>query len=205
LIGAGANVPEVAREEEGGSVRACPPLCLGHWGEMAYTVREFRCEDLFRFNLINLDEMTETYDTRFYMQYLSTWPDFCEAVEHPDGTLMAYMLGKVEGEGDEWHGHVTAVTVAPEFRRLGLAAKLMRNLEARTDEVGGFFVDLFVRCSNKPAIAMYENLGYTVYRRVVGYYGGGEDAFDMRKAMKADVHKKSIAPLARDVQAGEVY
>ena len=40
-------------------------------------------------------------------------------------------MGKAEGkvEREEWHGHVTAVTVAPEFRRLGLAAKLMAGLE----------------------------------------------------------------------------
>jgi N-terminal acetyltransferase B complex catalytic subunit len=34
-------------------------------------------------------------------------------------------MGKVEGKGDNWHGHVTAVTVAPSYRRQGLAKKLM--------------------------------------------------------------------------------
>ena len=40
-------------------------------------------------------------------------------------------MGKAEGSvlQEDWHGHVTAVTVAPEFRRLGLAAKLMSGLE----------------------------------------------------------------------------
>lgn len=38
-------------------------------------------------------------------------------------------MGKAEGSGENWHGHVTALTVAPEFRRLGLAAKLMQILE----------------------------------------------------------------------------
>ena len=28
------------------------------------------------------------------------------------------VLGKAEGTGNEWHGHVTALTVAPEYRRL---------------------------------------------------------------------------------------
>lgn len=27
-------------------------------------------------------------------------------------------MGKAEGKGELWHGHVTAVTVAPEYRRL---------------------------------------------------------------------------------------
>ena len=40
-------------------------------------------------------------------------------------------MGKAEGsvEREQWHGHVTAVTVAPECRRLGLAGKLMSSLE----------------------------------------------------------------------------
>ena len=40
-------------------------------------------------------------------------------------------MGKAEGSVSQrlWHGHVTAVTVAPEYRRLGVAAKLMNYLE----------------------------------------------------------------------------
>ena len=37
---------------------------------------------------------------------------------------MGYILGKAEGAGERWHGHVTAVTIAPEFRRIGLAEKV---------------------------------------------------------------------------------
>jgi N-terminal acetyltransferase B complex catalytic subunit len=39
------------------------------------------------------------------------------------------VLGKAEGYKENWHGHVTAVTVAPEYRRLGLAKQLMDSLE----------------------------------------------------------------------------
>ena len=40
-------------------------------------------------------------------------------------------MGKAEGsvEREQWHGHVTAVTVAPEFRKLGIARTLMTGLE----------------------------------------------------------------------------
>ena len=38
-------------------------------------------------------------------------------------------MGKAEGHTENWHGHVTALTVAPEYRRRGLAAKLMNILE----------------------------------------------------------------------------
>ena len=49
------------------------------------------------------------------------------------------------------------------------------------------------------AINMYKKFGYTVYRRVLGYYGAEEDAFDMRKAMGRDPHKKSMVPLDHPV------
>lgn len=92
------------------------------------------------------------------------------------------VMGKAEGKGTDWHGHVTALTVAPEFRRLQLARKLMNILETVSETVyNGYFVDLFVRISNQVAISMYERLGYKVYRQVIEYYqegpgGPAEDA-----------------------------
>lgn len=38
-------------------------------------------------------------------------------------------MGKAEGHGENWHGHVTALTVSPDYRRLGLAITLMKFLE----------------------------------------------------------------------------
>ncbi|MGH0123280.1 UNVERIFIED_CONTAM: hypothetical protein FKN15_021020 [Acipenser sinensis] len=119
---------------------------------------------------------------------------------------MGYIMGKAEGSvaREEWHGHVTALSVAPEFRRLGLAAKLMELLEEISERKGGFFVDLFVRVSNQVAVNMYKQLGYSVYRTVMEYYSASngepdEDAYDMRKALSRDTEKKSIIPLPHPV------
>ncbi|CAG8744199.1 1433_t:CDS:2 [Racocetra fulgida] len=119
-------------------------------------------------------------------------------------------MGKAEGRGKEWHGHVTAITVASEYRRIGLADGMMKLLENVSDKMlvlylfslihaqfitkifyilnksyNGYFVDLFVRVSNTVAIGMYKKFGYSVYRRVIGYYSSGdnneEDAFDENK------------------------
>jgi N-terminal acetyltransferase B complex catalytic subunit len=100
---------------------------------------------------------------------------------------MGYVIGKAEGKGNLWHGHVSALTVAPEYRRLGLAKTLMDYFEndVSVKTYDAFFVDLFVRQSNHLAISMYKTFGYTTYRRVIGYYSGemSEDALDMRKAL----------------------
>jgi GNAT superfamily N-acetyltransferase len=44
-------------------------------------------------------------------------------------------MGKVEGQGESWHGHVTALSVAPEYRRQKLAKKLMTLLEDFSDQM----------------------------------------------------------------------
>ena len=44
-------------------------------------------------------------------------------------TINDIVMGKAEGTGKNWHGHVTAITVAPEYRRLGLADGMMNLLE----------------------------------------------------------------------------
>jgi len=156
-----------------------------------------------------LDVWTETYGIGFYLSYLSRWPDLCCTQEAPSGRLMGYVLGKAEGTGIEWHGHVTALTVAPEYRRLSLARKMTSLLEMVSEEIyKGFFVDLYVRCANLVAIGMYEGMGYSVYRRVREYYGtlgmgkGGrddEDAFDMRKPLGRDQNRRSVRPNGRDI------
>jgi N-terminal acetyltransferase B complex catalytic subunit len=93
------------------------------------------------------------------------------------------VVGKAEGTQHDWHGHVTAISVAPEYRRLGLAQNMMDLLERVSDNYHrGFFVDLFVKTNNKVAIPMYERMGYSVWRRIRGYYQGkngdpDEDAY----------------------------
>jgi N-terminal acetyltransferase B complex catalytic subunit len=140
---------------------------------------------------------------------LAQWPDYFVIAENTNQKLMGYVMGKAEGEEELWHGHVTALTVSPDYRRIGLASTLMDVLENVSEKMywlliryDTYFVDLFVRMSNSVAIGMYEKFGYTVYRRVLGYYTGQEeeDAFDMRKALPRDVQKKSIIPLKHPVR-----
>jgi len=62
-----------------------------------------------------------------------------------------------------WHGHVTALTVAPQYRRLGLAQDLTRALERGCDEQDAWFVDLFVREGNATAVGLYRGMGCVTY------------------------------------------
>lgn len=118
-------------------------------------------------------------------------------------------MGKVESSPDEykfsehylpWHAHITAFTVAPEARRLGIGKALIAQMETAADARNAWFVDLFVRRSNEAAIAFYESAGYSVFRVVKDYYldhatdptKETEDALDMRKALKRDKKRQHV-------------
>ena len=97
------------------------------------------------------------------------------------------------------HGHITALTVSPQSRRLGLAQHLTAALEHACDAADAWFVDLFVRAGNTSAVNLYKGMGYSVFRVVVDYYsddptggGAGEDAFDMRKPLKRDKKREHV-------------
>lgn len=140
-------------------------------------------------------------------------------------------MGKVEGDPPymqftgnyfPWHGHVTALTVAPQYRRLGLARTLTGALERGCEEQKAWFIDLFVREGNDIAVGLYRGSGYvlssvsllrsglkifnddpgnsySIFRRVINYYSDdptgrkeGEDAFDMRKPLSRDKKRQHI-------------
>nr|CAG8638396.1 1907_t:CDS:2 [Entrophospora candida] len=44
-------------------------------------------------------------------------------------------MGKAEGRGKEWHGHVTAITVAPEYIQIGLADRMTQLLENVSENI----------------------------------------------------------------------
>lgn len=137
-----------------------------------------------RYDVVNIDSFTENFHVQFYLTYLQSWPECCYAACAPDGTVVGYVIGKTEGKGRDWHVHVTAITICPAYRGTGLGRKLMHKLETAGVNVGANFCDLYVRTDNAKAIRFYENAGYTVFRRVEGYYPDGVAALDMRKRLK---------------------
>ena len=89
------------------------------------TIRPFSVYDLLEYNNINLDILTETFGINFYGKYIAKWPEYCVTMFNSTEVIFGYLLGKVEGDKPNdikknWHGHVTAVTVAPVARRQGI-------------------------------------------------------------------------------------
>lgn len=159
-------------------------------------------EDILSMDLANLDSKSENFTFQYYINYFAnSAPDFFSARAYDNSCLaktdLIYtnpILGYIFG-GQELKEkpclHLSALSVSPQYRKHKIGSSLMRTFEANGNSYGAWFIDLFVRESNKIAISFYTKLGYSVYRKVFCYYSNPlETAFDMRMSLKNDVNKE---------------
>ena len=171
------------------------------------SINRWSISDVWTYSRVNIDPFTETYSTPFYLYYSMQWPQLNWTVRDNSETTVGYILGSAKTDKEsEAKGHVTAVTVCDDCRRLGIASKLMGILEQVSDEYyHAYFVDLYVRPGNKNAQDMYKKLGYVLYRQIINYYETiNEDGYDMRKSLPRDKEKKFMIPLPAPVSKDEV-
>lgn len=104
----------------------------------------------------------------------------CWLVAEINGTIAGY----VGSESVIDSADMMNIAVAPEFRRQGVGIALVNGLISRLQRKSVAFLLLEVRVSNKPAIAMYEKMGFLqVGLRPRYYCNPREDAFIMRKEL----------------------
>lgn len=95
-------------------------------------------------------------------------------------------LGRVMGYVGMWivldEGHITNLAIHPDYRRHGVAHKIMTELLAVSKEKGIRYLTLEVRRSNTPAQELYQKMGFVhmgVRRKY--YLDNNEDALIMWK------------------------
>ncbi len=96
-----------------------------------------------------------------------------------DGDTLAGYIGSqsVCGEADMMN-----VAVSPEYRRQGIAQRLIEALVAALRKRGITSLSLEVRAGNAPAMALYGKLGFAQVGRRPNYYRNPkEDALILRK------------------------
>ncbi len=82
------------------------------------------------------------------------------------------------------YGRIVTLDILPEARRFGLATRLMTACEERLRSLGCTEVYLETAVDNRPALRLYEKLGYRVLRVLPEYYAShGLDAFQMGKRL----------------------
>ncbi len=141
-------------------------------------VRPIEADDIAQVISIEYNSFQHPYPvdiiTFLYERYKDTF-----LVTEQGGTILGYIAGI-----PSWReGHIVSLAVQSTWRRKGLATQLVEALCTIYKEMGKKRVKLEVRVSNKPAIALYEHLGFEKQKVVKNYYENGEDALLMKKGL----------------------
>lgn len=109
--------------------------------------------------------------------------EFGELVQNPLNFLLTrpqgFLLGRVVADEAE----LLTLAVAPEHRRQGIAASLLREFSLTLRQCGAHEAFLEVASDNAPAIAVYASDGWIQVGSRHGYYAPGIDAIVMRRSM----------------------
>ena len=154
-----------------------------------YVIRHATPGDLPSVIRINRATLPENYHPSFFEDHLKKWGRAFYVAERY-GEVVGYIMCRVEwgfgfrARGLVRKGHVISIAVLPEHRRRGVGQALMlRAMKSLKEEYGAEEVYLEVRVSNRPAIALYEKLGFEKARVLHMYYLDGEDAYLMVKKL----------------------
>jgi [ribosomal protein S18]-alanine N-acetyltransferase len=136
-------------------------------------VRRLAYADLPSVLAIERRSFTTPWSLAMFVLELSKPSGICLAAVD-QGRLAGYLV--CSRYADVWH--LMNVAIEPRRRREGIASLLLREL--LTTAGSGARYTLEVRTSNRPAIAMYEGLGFQPAGHRRGYYhDNGEDALIM--------------------------
>lgn len=66
------------------------------------TLRQFSLFDMLHYNNINLDILTETFNSYFYAKYLIKWPEYCVSLWSSTQSIQAYRTNQIIKFWEKW-------------------------------------------------------------------------------------------------------
>lgn len=143
-------------------------------------IQEIRLSDLKAMVEIEKENFTKpwTYKTLYYEVIVNDKSFFYGIFI--DDSLVGYLgFWKIFDNID-----IINVAVKKDFQRQGLGKILFLNLDKLAQDLKAKTLSLEVRVSNKAAINLYKNSGFTVLRKIKNYYPDtGDDAYFMQKIL----------------------
>ncbi len=148
-------------------------------------LREYGEEDLEA--IFQLDEVCFTKEFRFDRDSMRAFAEARNAITliaESRGGIVGFVIVHIERAVAPRRGYAVTLDVAPEFRRRGLARRLMKAAERRAAGAGAGWMELHVFTENEGAVRFYEGMGYELVATRRGFYGAaGLDAFLYRRML----------------------
>jgi len=146
------------------------------------TLREYRLGDWQAMHALDLVCFKPVFRfSRRAMRGFAEAPGAVTVLAEAEGKLAGFCIAQLE----QRTGYVVTLDVAPEWRRRGLARRLMAEVESRLLSAGAVRMELHVFPGNAEAIRFYEAIGYTRVRTVEDFYAQGLHALVYRKQLAA--------------------
>ena len=133
-----------------------------------------------------LDEICFAPEFRFSRSSMRRFAEARRArvlIADDGGVIAGFCILHVEKTARGRAGYVVTLDVAPGYRRLGLARRLVGEGEAELRAEGCEAMLLHVHSGNAGAIRFYEAMGYERGHTVEAFYGEGLDAVVYRKRL----------------------
>lgn len=102
-------------------------------------------------------------------------------VDNTSGALLGYSILFTRRGSRLWR--LYSLALAPQARGRGLARQLLEYLLSYARTQGAAQLGLEVKCDNKAAIKLYEQLDFALIDVLPGYYDDGIDGYKMRRGL----------------------
>lgn len=162
-----ANEPPPAAPEE-------PPKPT-----ITYQVYESELQMPCIMSLIQKD-LSEPYSIYTYRYFIHNWPRLCFLAWHDERCVGAIVCKLDIHRQNVRRGYIAMLAVDKDYRKLKIGTTLVQKaiqamLEDNADEVV-----LETEITNRPALRLYENLGFVRDKRLFHYYLNGVDALRLK-------------------------
>ncbi|KAJ6218566.1 hypothetical protein RDWZM_009723 [Blomia tropicalis] len=137
-------------------------------------------------------DLSEPYSIYTYRYFIHNWPQLC-FLGVDDGKCIGAIVCKLDFRKNKvLRGYIAMLAVDEKYRKRKIGTNLVLKainvmIESNADEVV-----LETEVTNKPALRLYENLGFVRDKRLFRYYLNGVDALRLKLWLKYRILRNKI-------------
>ncbi|XP_063625045.1 N-alpha-acetyltransferase 30 [Cydia splendana] len=125
-------------------------------------------------------DLSEPYSIYTYRYFIHNWPKLCFLATH-DGKCIGAIVCKLDMHRNVVkRGYIAMLAVDEKYRNKKIGSRLVRKAIQAMINDNADEVVLETEITNKPALMLYENLGFVRDKRLFRYYLNGVDALRLK-------------------------
>lgn len=125
-------------------------------------------------------DLSEPYSIYTYRYFIHNWPKLCFLATH-EGKYIGAIVCKLDMHRNVVkRGYIAMLAVDEKYRKRKIGSRLVRKAIQAMINDNADEVVLETEITNKPALKLYENLGFVRDKRLFRYYLNGVDALRLK-------------------------